>query len=255
MLESRVQIRTLIVEDEPHMRRYLCEMLTTVEEVVVVGEASNGLEGASQIRMLSPDLVFLDIRMPELDGFGLIADIGMKKMPAFVFVTAHSEHAIRAFELDAIDYLCKPFDRDRLLVSLERAMRHIRTGEKSISQDNNEHVNRSTDHQLSRITVKEKDKITFIPVEDILWIEAADKYVVVHTADCSHLLRQTMNSLEERLDPRQFLRIHRSVLVRKTAVQGLRPLFHGDYILKLNNGKELTLSRNFRGSFFSQMSR
>jgi two-component system LytT family response regulator len=242
-------MRTLIIDDELPARSYLRELLGGEKDLVVVGEASSGTEGLELIRTLSPDLVLLDIQMPGLDGFELVDQAAMEKAPIFIFVTGYSEYAVKAFEVEAVDYLCKPFDKERLLISLERAFRRLSARDTVVGGEADEH------HWLSRLAIKEEEGIVFVPVEEILWIEAANKYVVVHTTGCNHIARQTIQSLEDTLDPRQFLRIHRSILVRKAAVRGLRPLFHGDYIVKLTNGAELTLSRNFRGSFFAQMSR
>ena len=255
MIGAQVPVQTLIVEDEPHARHYLRELLTGEPDVVIVGEASNGAEGANLIRKVSPDLVFLDIQMPDLNGFDVIAKIGVEKMPAFVFVTAYNEYAVRAFEVEAADYLCKPFDRDRLAASLERAIRriHLRNGQ-SVENELGA-VHGKNDPWLSRIPIKEKNGIIFVMVDGILWVGAADKYVELHTADRTYLARHTVQSLEESLDPKQFVRIHRSTIVRKAAVRGLHPLFHGDYLVRLSSGTELTLSRNFRESFFTQMSR
>jgi two-component system, LytTR family, response regulator len=255
MIDSQASIRTLIVEDEPHARHYLRELLSEEREVAIVGEASSGAEGTDLIRKLSPDLVFLDIQMPDLSGFDLISEVGVEKMPAFVFVTAYSEFAVRAFEVEAVDYLCKPFDRDRLSASLERAIRRIDLRNTTAAENGLGALQDKTGPWLSRIPVKERNGIVFVPVDGILWIEAADKYVELHTADRTYLARQTIQSLEESLDPKQFVRIHRSTIVRKAAVRGLHPLFHGDYLVRLNNGNELTLSRNFRESFFTNMSR
>jgi two-component system LytT family response regulator len=255
MSDAQAPMRTLIVEDEPHARHYLRQMLAGEPGVAVVGEASSGAEGTDLIRKVSPDLVFLDIQMPDLSGFDLIAEIGVDKMPAFVFVTAYSDFAVRAFDVEAVDYLCKPFDRDRLAASLERASRRVQARYGNATQDGIGAQRDKTDPWLSRIPIKEKNGIIFVPVDGILWVEAADKYVELHTTDRSYLARQTIQSLEESLDPKQFVRIHRSTIVRKTVVRGLHPLFHGDYLVRLNNGIELTLSRNFRESFFTQMSR
>jgi two-component system LytT family response regulator len=255
MTDPQVPVRTIIVEDEPHARHYLRELLADEAGVAIVGEGSSGGEGANLIRSLSPDLVFLDIQMPELSGFDLIAEIGVEKMPAFIFVTAYSEYAVRAFEVEAVDYLCKPFDRDRLSVSLERAIRHVRSRNTAAAENGLNVLHDKSGGWLSRITIKEKNGIVFVPVDTILWIEAANKYVELHTAERTYLARQTIQSLEETLDPTQFVRIHRSTIVRKAAVRGLHPFFHGDYLVRLNNGTELTLSRNFRESFFTQMSR
>lgn len=255
MIGAQVPVRTLIVEDEPHARHYLRELLTGEPEVAIVGEASNGVEGADLIRKVSPSLVFLDIQMPDLSGFDVIAEIGVEKMPAFVFVTAYNEYAVRAFEVEAADYLCKPFDRDRLAVSLERAMRRLQLRNGQSVENGLGAVHGKNDPWLSRIPIKEKNGIIFVPVDGILWIEAKDKYVELHTPDRTYLARQTVQNLEESLDPKQFVRIHRSTIVRKAIVRGLHPLFHGDYLMRLSNGTELTLSRNFRESFFTQMSR
>jgi two-component system, LytTR family, response regulator len=255
MIDAQARVRTLIVEDEPYARHYLRELLSDEPEVAIVGEASSGAEGVDLIREVSPDLVFLDIQMPDVSGFDLIDEIGVEKMPAFVFVTAYSEFAVRAFEVEAVDYLCKPFDRDRLADSLERAIRRLQVRNGQAAENGLGTSHDKADPWLSRIPIKEKNGIIFVPVDGILWIEAKDKYVELHTPDRTYLARQTIQSLEESLDPKQFVRIHRSTIVRKGVVRGLHPLFHGDYLVRLNNGTELTLSRNFRESFFNQMSR
>jgi two-component system LytT family response regulator len=255
VIDAQAPMRTLIVEDEPHARHYLRQLLADEPAVAIVGEASSGAEGADLIRKLSPDLVFLDVQMPDLNGFDVIAKIGVEKMPAFVFVTAYSEFAVRAFEVEAVDYLCKPFDRERLSASLERAIRRLDLQNGKVTGNGLGALRDESDRWLSRIPIKEKNGIIFVLVDGILWIDAADKYVELHTADRTYLARQTIQSLEETLDPKEFVRIHRSTIVRKAAVRGLHPLFHGDYLVRLNNGTELTLSRNFRESFFTQMSR
>jgi two-component system LytT family response regulator len=241
-------IRALIVDDEPHARRYLCELLDGESEVLVIGEGSSGAEGIEQIRALSPDVVFLDIQMPDLDGFAMVERLDSAKVPLFIFVTGYSEYAVKAFEIEAVDYLCKPFDKERLLISLERAIRRIGSREVVVSGNEGE-------RWLTRLSIKDENGIVFVPVEQILWIEAANKYVVIYTAAGSHIARQTIQSFEDSLDPRKFVRIHRSIVVQKAAVRGLHPLFHGDYLVNLVNGAELTLSRSFRESFFYQMSR
>jgi two-component system LytT family response regulator len=243
-----VPMRALIVDDEPHARRYLQELLGNETGVTVVGEAATGTEGLDLLREMSPDLVFLDIQMPGLDGFGMVEGVAAETSPMFIFVTGYGEYAVRAFEIEAVDYLCKPFDRERLSISLERAARRFHARQVALESG------RDTQY-LSRLSIKEEDGIVFVPVDQILWIEAANKYVVVHTINHQHILRQTIQSLEDTLDPKQFVRIHRSILVRKAAVRGLHPLFHGDYLVKLSNGVELTLSRSFRGTFFQQIGR
>jgi two-component system LytT family response regulator len=237
--------RVLIIDDEPHARRYLRQMLMSEPLIEVVGESANGVEGSAQIRELSPDIVFADIQMPDLDGFGVIESGGRIPAPAFIFVTAYSEYAVKAFEIDVVDYVCKPFDRERLCLSLERARRRLSSAVREVGKN----------QWLSRLSIKGDEQIVFVPVEEVIWIESANKYVVIHTAAGSHILRQTIRGLEERLDPREFVRTHRSTLVRKAAVRGLQPLFRGDYIVKLVNGAEVALSRTFRELFFREMSR
>jgi two-component system LytT family response regulator len=168
-------------------------------------------------------------------------------MPLFIFVTGYGDYAVKAFEIEAVDYLCKPFDKERLSISLERTIRRMSLRETFRGEGRH--------RWLSRLSIKEENGILFVPVEQVLWIEAANKYIVIHTNDRTYIARQSIQSLEAELDPKQFVRIHRSILVRKAAVRGLHPLFHGDYIVRLVNGAEVTLSRSFRGSFFQQMSR
>ena len=237
--------RVLIVEDEAHARHYLRELLEGEPHVEVVGESSNGVQGAQQIRELSPDIVFVDIQMPGLDGFGMIDQIAGSRPPLFVFVTGYSEYAVRAFEIEAVDYLCKPFDKDRLSTSIERAIRRLNSAVPSAVGS----------QWLTRLSIKDDESILFLPVDEIIWIEAANKYVVIHTPNGTHISRQTIQGLEEKLNPREFVRTHRSTLVRKGAVRDMHPLFHGDYILRLVNGDEAPLSRSFRESFFREMSR
>jgi two-component system, LytTR family, response regulator len=239
-----VLARVLIVEDEAHARHYLRELLEGEPHVEVVGESSNGIQGIQQIRELSPDIVFVDIQMPGLDGFGMIDQVAGALPPLFIFVTGYSDYAVRAFEIEAVDYLCKPFDKDRLSISIERAIRRLNSTVPGVKSQ-----------WLSRLSIKDDERILFVPVDEIIWIEAANKYVVVHTPTGSHISRQTIQGLEDQLNPREFVRTHRSTLVRKAAVRGLHPLFHGDYIVKLVNGAEVPLSRSVRGSFFREMSR
>src|SRR5271163_191582 len=238
-------MRVLIVDDEPHAQRYLSELLEGETDIRVVGEASSGAEGIEQIGSLLPEIVFLDIQMPDLDGLELVEKIESSSLPLFIFVTGYNEYAVRAFELEAIDYLCKPFDKERLLTAIERAHRRINRNEAGAGTDES--------RWLSRLSIRDENGFVFVPVDQILWIEAANKYVVVHTTAGTHVARQTIQGLQDKLDPKQFVRIHRSTVVRKSAVRGLHPLFHGDYIVKLVNGAEVTLSRSFRASFFHEM--
>jgi two-component system LytT family response regulator len=243
-------LRALLIEDEIHARRYLRELLAAEDGLTIVGEADSGTTGADLIRTLTPDLVFLDVQMPELDGFAMIDAVGADRMPAFIFVTAYPQYAVRAFEIDAVDYLCKPFDRQRLAVAVQRARRHLEPAARPAPEPQPD-----PGGWYSRITVKEEAGITFVPVDEVLWIEAANKYVVIHSGVGTHVARLTIQHIAARLDPKAFVRIHRSILVRKSAVRGLHPLFHGDYTVKLIDGTELTLSRTYREAFFDAMSR
>jgi two-component system LytT family response regulator len=162
-------------------------------------------------------------------------------------VTGYSEYAVKAFEIEAVDYVCKPFDKERVSISVERALRRL--GSATAASGGGE------GQWFSRLAIKDGEQIVFLPVEEIVWIEAANKYVVIHSASGSHVWRQTIQSLEGKLNPALFVRTHRSSLVRKAAVRGLHPLFHGDYIVKLVNGAEVPLSRTFRNAFFREMSR
>jgi two-component system LytT family response regulator len=242
---TTVPARVLIVEDEEHARRYLRELLEDEPQIEVVGESSDGIRGVQQIRELSPDIVFVDVQMPGLDGFGMIDQIPGTRLPLFVFVTGYGEYAVKAFEIEAVDYLCKPFDKERLLLCVERVLRRLNSAVPSAVES----------QWLSRLSIKDDERILFVPVDEIIWIEAANKYVVIHTPGGTHISRQTIQGLEEKLNPREFVRTHRSTLVRKAAVRGMHPLFHGDYILRLANGEEAPLSRSFRESFFREMSR
>ncbi len=247
-------LRALLIEDELHARRYLRELLSQEQGIAIVGEAATGTQGIDLIRALSPELVFLDVQMPELDGFSMVERLGSDHMPAFIFVTAYPEYAVRAFEIEAVDYLCKPFDRQRLSTAVQRARRHLQTRDTARDPEPDT-ATATAGSWLSRITVKEEAGITFVPVEDVLWIEAANKYVVIHSTMGTHVARLTIQHIAAQLDPTLFVRIHRSILVRKSAVRGLHPLFHGDYTVKLTDGTELTLSRTFREAFFDAMSR
>jgi two-component system LytT family response regulator len=247
-------LRALLIEDELHARRYLRELLSDEPGVAIVGEAATGGEGMALIKTLGPDLVFLDVQMPELDGLSMIERIGTAAMPAFVFVTAYAEYAVRAFEIEAVDYVCKPFDRQRLSAAVGRARRHL--GDRGAPLEALLDPDRpSATRWLSRLTVKEADGITFVPVGDVLWIEAANKQVVIHTARATHLARLTIQEVASGLDPSEFVRIHRGTVVRKATVRGLHPLFHGDYTVTLRDGTQLTLSRTYREAFFDAMSR
>src|SRR5262249_8521221 len=215
----------------------------------------NGREAVTVILREVPDLVFLDIQMPRLGGFEVIEAVGLKRMPHVVFVTAYDEHALRAFEVSALDYLLKPVDGERFFEALERARNRIRGKNlEAISQQLQKMMAalKAERKYLERLSIKSgksgqsSGRITFLGVDEIDWIEAADNYVQVHSGRESHLLHATMNSLESRLDPNKFLRIHRSTIVNIGRIKELHPMFHGEYQVILLDGTRLTSGRSYR---------
>ncbi len=242
-----MSLRVLIVDDEPLGRERVRTFLEKEDDIEIVGESSDGLDAIENIRELEPELVFLDVQMPGKNGLEVIDEIGPEKMPAVIFVTAYDQYALDAFDLHAVDYLLKPFDRDRFHRALERARDKLKQqgalDERLLSLLENL---KPEGGYLERIVVKSSGRIVFVRVADIHWIEAAGNYVRLHTDERVHLLRETMNRLEKRLDPDRFLRIHRSTIVNLEAVKELQPWFHGEYAVILSDGNKLTMSRTYR---------
>jgi two-component system LytT family response regulator len=242
-------IRVLIVDDEPLARGVLREMLQSDPDVVIVGECANGKEAVEAIKDFNPDLLFLDIQMPEMGGFEVLDTLSEGQTPHLVFVTAYDQYAVRAFEVHALDYILKPFDRERFEASWQRAKAQLqreRNGgveQKILSLL--EDLKAGTKY-LERLVIKSSGRIYFLETNEIDWIQAEGNYVSVHTGKKSHLLRETISSLENQLDPKKFLRIHRSAIVRIDRIKELQPWFHGEYHIILNDGTQLTLSRNYR---------
>ena len=244
-----MKIRTLIVDDEPLGRERVRTLLARDDDIEVVGECGDGKKTIAAIEKLKPDLLFLDVQMPELDGFGVLEAISGKPMPAIVFVTAFDKYALQAFEVHALDYLLKSFDRERFEATLKRAKQAIRRSREGTLNERLAGLIEDLEakkERPTRLVIRAAGRITFLRVDEIDWIEAADNYVRVHVGKEAHLMRETLQSLEKRLDPGKFLRIHRSHLVNLERIRELRPIFHGDYLVKLVNGTELTLSRNYR---------
>ncbi len=242
-------IRVLIVDDEPLARERVRQLLGQEPDVDVVGECGDGAEALAVIRRDKPDLVFLDVQMPELDGFGLIAKLEPAELPAIIFVTAYDQFALKAFEVHALDYLLKPFDRERFTQALQRARDWIRR------QDTGDLRGRLTaliaDLQspaklTDRLAVKSGGRVVLLKIEEIDWVEAADNYVNLHVGKESHLLRETMNALAGRLPPERFMRISRSTIVNVDRIKELQPMFHGEYTVILHDGARLSLSRGYR---------
>ena len=249
------ELRILLVDDEPLVRRGLRDFLEGVPDAVVVGECGDGAEALSVLGREPVDVVFLDVQMPELDGIEVAAALAHDG-PAVVFVTAFSEHAIRAFELNAVDYLVKPFDRERFLAALERVRARRggrREGELSERLAAVLAELRRPGSYVERILVRSDGRIRLVPVVEIDWIEAADNYVRLHVGAERHLLRETMASLERRLDPDRFGRIHRSAIVNLASVRELQPTFNGEYAVFLRSGARLTLSRGYRDALLTRL--
>jgi two-component system LytT family response regulator len=251
------KIRTLIVDDEPLARRNLRVLLERDSQIVIVDECPNGREAVKAINSLSPDLIFLDIQMPELDGFDVLARVGPEQIQAIVFVTAFDQYALKAFEVHALDYLLKPFDDERFAYALRRAKSQIearainRISKRLLAlleERENQRSENSTGDKgyLTRLMIKASGRVVLLKVGEIDFIEADGNYAKLHVGRKSHLLRERMHDLEERLDPAQFVRIHRSVIVNLDRIKELHPHFNGDYIVVLEDGRQLRLSRTRR---------
>jgi two-component system LytT family response regulator len=254
--ESPARIRAIIVDDEPTARRGVRLLLERDRSVEVVGEASGGVEAAELIRRERPDLAFLDVQMPDCDGFQALSKVDAAAMPAVVFVTAYDEHALRAFEVHAVDYLLKPYDDARFAAALQRAKEEVRR--RQVENVNArlvqllEYLQRTApraeaadESPADRIMIKSSGEILFLKVGEIDWIEAEGDYMKFHVGGRAHLMRETMARLEARLDPKQFIRIHRSTIVNLDRVQKLSPSFAGEYTVILRDGTKLKLSRGF----------
>lgn len=242
--------KALIVDDEPLAREVIKVWLAPHHEIELVGEAANGRAAVAAVHRLKPDLVFLDVQMPDLDGFGVVRKISAPLMPAIIFVTAYDRFAVRAFEVHALDYLLKPFPQSRFNEALNRALQQLTQRRPDITNANlfawlAAHEERRLPSP-QRISVKANGKIILLKTADVDWIEAAGDYVALHIGNKSHLIHETMNSLALKLNPSQFLRIHRSMMVNIERVRELHPHRNGEYYVMLYNGVKLKLSRNYR---------
>ena len=244
-------IKTLIVDDEKPARSRLTLCLRREPDVEIVGMARDGLEAVKQIRALSPDLIFLDVRMPHLDGFGVINQVGIDAMPSTIFTTAYDEHAIKAIESHALDYLLKPFSDERFEAALAHARKQValRNNQSTpavAAVDSAPDVAESTRTYPERIAMRANGRILFLDVNQIDWIEAAGIYVNLHMGDKTFLYRSTLAQTLKRLNPRQFVRLHRSAVVNTARILELHPRGHGDYTVVLLGGKQLVLSRAYK---------
>lgn len=263
MSAERLKIKTLVVDDEPLARRNLRVLLEADPEVELIGEASGGAEALALISEHSPDLVFLDVQMPELDGFGVLERLEAEKLPVVIFVTAFDKYALKAFDFHALDYLLKPFDDTRFEKALARAKQQL--AQRELKDLSRRLISLLEDHggaprgvegaaappdspdkparYQTRFLIKSAGRVSFIRADEIDWIEAEDYYVKLHVKGRGHLLRETMNDIETRLDPEVFVRVHRSSIVNLERVRELQQLFGGDYAVVLHDGTQLKLSR------------
>jgi two-component system LytT family response regulator len=236
------------VDDESLARERIREMLEADAEIEIIGDCANGEEAILAIPELKPDLIFLDVEMPGIDGFEVLQSIDPSQMPAVIFVTAYDQYAVRAFEIYALDYLLKPFDRERF----QRAVNHAKEQLLKTADAMSERILNALEQiktrpvHLERLVIKMNGHVFFVKVDEIDWLEAEGNYVRLHAGKESYLLRDTISALESQLDPKQFLRVHRSAIVNIDRIQELQPWFHGEYRIILREGVQLTLSRSYR---------
>ena len=244
-------LRVVVADDEPIGRQRLARLLQAEPDTEVVAACADGEEAVEAIREHTPDLVLLDIQMPRLDGFEVVAALGQAHQPAVIFVTAHDQYAVRAFEIHAFDYLLKPVDQERLREAMGWALSAARRGPQGSSTRRVlallEELNaRDRARGRDRLVVRTPERAIFLRTETIDWIEAAGKFVHLHVGRVAHALRESMADLEQQLDPARFLRISRSVIVNLDRIQEVQPWFQGDYVLILTDGTRLTSTRGYR---------
>jgi len=239
-------VRALIVDDEPLARRGVALRLEKCRDVEIVGECGDGTSAIEKIFELSPDVVFLDVQMPGMDGFEVLRTLPKEHLPGVIFLTAYEQHALRAFEVHALDYLLKPVDDERFAAAVNRARKLVdSTSRAAITERILHMLDRNAEKYVSRFTVRTGSRIQIVLAEDVEWIGAAGDYAELHTHGRSHLLRETMSSLEQKLDPSKFLRIHRSRIVRTASILELRSIENREFTVKLTDGSEHRSSRTY----------
>jgi two-component system LytT family response regulator len=244
-----MKIRALVVDDEPLARERIISLLRKELDVEVVAECSNGTEAVAAIRERRPDLVFLDVQMPGMGGFDALRELEKENLPLVIFVTAYDKHALKAFEVHALDYLLKPFKQERFKQTVQRARQALAAQQAGAASQNLLALlgqAKPEREYLTRIPVRVGDRVIFVKAEQIEYIESAGNYIVLHTAKENHVVRETLTALEEKLEPKQFLRINRSTLVRVDQIKEFQPLFKGEHAVLLHNGKQLTMTRGIR---------
>jgi two-component system LytT family response regulator len=244
------RVRCVIVDDEPLGRQALRIGIGEVPQFDLVGEASGGEEAVEVIRRLEPDVVFLDVQMPEVDGFDVVAALDAASLPVIVFVTAHDAYATRAFEANAVDYILKPFDHVRFHRAAERAMRHVLTEERA---EYAERLDRVVTARCRRVPVRSAGQILLIDPEQIDWIEASGNYLRLHMGSEDHEVRSTFEAFQPKVAAYPFQRIHRSVMVNLDRVAKLEAWSTGEYVVRMTSGRELTLSRKYKDEFFRRI--
>jgi two-component system, LytTR family, response regulator len=246
------EISVLVVDDEPLSRESLKIFLAENEGFRVIGECSNGLQAIQAINQDKPDLVFLDVQMPEVNGFEVLNEIDTDNPPVVIFATAYEKYALQAFEANAIDYLLKPFEKSRFKEAIRKAVQYINGNNGEGMSQIRELLRtynqlKSAEGQFKRrILVKEKKKYFLVDLEDIYFFEASGDYVVIHKQKSTHLINDSMNNLESKLDPEQFIRVHRSTIINPRYIDNLEPYFNGEFYITMKNGARLKLSRNYR---------
>lgn len=241
-------IRAVIVDDEPLIREFLRSKLEPIADLTVVAEAGDGVDAIEKIRASSPDVVFLDVQMPGCDGFAVIEQLGAAMMPLVVFVTAYDEYAIQAFEVHAVDYLLKPFDADRVSRAVDQVRTRLAARDGARLSERLEKVLAALGGDRDRsqtLPVRIGERIELLRIADIDWVEAESNYVTIHAGQRKLVIRETLGSLERKLDPRTFARVHRSHVVNLTRVKQLHPLFHGEYELVLHDGTRISSGRTY----------
>jgi two-component system LytT family response regulator len=254
-----MSIATLVVDDEPIARRAIVRLLKDDPEIALLAECGDGESAVQAIRQQAPDLVFLDMQMPALAGLDVVAAIGAARMPATVFVTAYEQYAVRAFEANAVDYLVKPFSRERFAQTLLRVKQRLAArgaqGEPSLERIMQAlDTLKQRDSYLQRLPVRIDEQIRFVDVDDIVWIKASGNTVLLHLADGVHEMRETMTALAARLDPRHFARVHRSAIINTRRVQAIHPWFNGHHVVTMDTGQKLRMSRYQHEAFLRLVS-
>lgn len=248
MKNSKQNLRIIIVDDEPIAREGVRVQVRRHSDAEIIAECENGLEAVDKIRDLNPDIVFLDVQMPGMDGFEVLQNLSVDQSPIIVFVTAYDKYALKAFEVRAVDYLLKPFDAERFEKAFNRAKAQVlQVNDESVSLKLRTLIDavRPTQKYLERLVVKSSGRIFFLQVAEIDWIEAADNYVDVHLGRESHLIRETLTGLENKLNPDQFLRVRHSAIVNINHIKELHPILKGAYEIILNNGTKISSSRRY----------